>query len=231
MDTTQFLYGILSGMLPSLLWLWFWLKENNLHPEPRRLLATCFFFGMVAVLLAFPLQYFVSLVFTDDLHRYVLWAVIEEILKFGVVYFIIISKQQMDEPIDALIYMITSALGFSALENTFFMLKAINTSTVVSTIITGNLRFMGALLLHVVCSALVGFMIALAFNSSRGAKAVAAFIGIVIAGTLHATFNLAIINGTTSSTMQAFAWVWGGVIVLALLFEEVKAMKPKTATQ
>ena len=225
LNTPQFFYGILSGMLPSALWLWFWLKENHLHPEPRKNIAACFLFGMVAVLLALPLQFIVSQFFADDFHRYALWAFIEEILKFSAVGFVIFRTNKMDEPIDAMIYMLTAALGFAALENTFFMLGAIKNSDVISTIITGNLRFMGATLLHVVCSSTIGFMIALTFYHGKTLKTLAALTGLALAGTLHAAFNLAIINGTTFNTLRAFGWVWGGVVLLVILFEEVKAIR------
>lgn len=226
LDSTQFLYGILSGMLPSFLWLWFWLKENHLHPEPRNTIAACFFFGMLAVLVALPLQALVNVLFTDDFHHYVLWAFIEEILKFAAVYAVVFHHKKMDEPIDALIYMITAALGFAALENTFFMLQIIHNGDIVAAITTGDLRFIGAMLLHVVSSSTVGFMLAVTFYHGKVAKCIAALIGIGIAGTLHATFNLAIINSTGFNTLRAFGWVWGGVVLLVILFEEVKAVKP-----
>ena len=231
LDTTQFCYGILSGMLPPFLWLWFWLKEDHLHPEPRSRVAWCFFFGMVAVLIALPLQYVASRFFFDDFHRYIVWAFIEEVLKFGAVYVVIFRNNLMDEPIDSMIYMLTAALGFAALENTFFMLGVIKNGDIVSAVITGNLRFMGAILLHVVCSSVIGFLLALAYYHRMAAKIIAIIAGIAIAGTLHATFNLAIINGTTFNTLRAFGWVWGGVVLLVILFEEVKAIKPKQPKQ
>lgn len=231
LNSTQFLYGLLSGMLPPLLWLWFWLKENHLHPEPRNNIAACFFFGMVAVILAIPLQWMVKELFFDNLHRYALWAFIEEILKFGAVCFVIFKNNKITEPIDAMIYMLTAALGFAALENTFFMLGAIKNTDVVSSIITGNLRFVGATLLHVVSSSLLGFMIAVSFFHGRLLKTVGVVVGLVLAGTLHTSFNLAIINATTLNTLKTFGWVWGGVVLLVILFEEVKAIKPSVAKQ
>ena len=42
--------AILFGTVPALLWLWFWLKEDKKHPEPRLLIALAFLFGMLVVL-------------------------------------------------------------------------------------------------------------------------------------------------------------------------------------
>jgi RsiW-degrading membrane proteinase PrsW (M82 family) len=52
MDFTIIAYALLSGILPALLWLWFWLKEDNLHPEPRSLLIGSFIAGMIVVVFA-----------------------------------------------------------------------------------------------------------------------------------------------------------------------------------
>ncbi len=40
--------AFLGGVLPSLLWLWFWIKEESKKPEPKGLLAVVFILGMVA---------------------------------------------------------------------------------------------------------------------------------------------------------------------------------------
>ncbi len=224
--TTQFVYGLLSGMLPSLLWLWFWMKENNLHPEPRRVLFGCFLLGMLGVLIAAPLQWFVGHFYADKLHQYIIWAAIEEVIKFGAAYFIAFRVGKFTEPIDAMIFMITAALGFAALENTLFMLGIINTSDITSSIIDGNWRFIGAVLLHSVVSAIVGFMIALTFYRSRFFTFWAAIIGLCVATGLHAWFNLSIISAVTKlDKLRALGLVWVSVIFLIILFQEIKAFE------
>ena len=45
-----------GGILPALAWLWFWLREDSDHPEPRRLIALAFLAGMVAVAVVIPLE-------------------------------------------------------------------------------------------------------------------------------------------------------------------------------
>ena len=52
MDIMSPAYALLSGVLPALLWLWFWLKEDNLHPEPRKVIARTFISGAIAVIFA-----------------------------------------------------------------------------------------------------------------------------------------------------------------------------------
>ncbi len=126
-----------------------------------------------------------------------------------------------------MIYMITAALGFAAVENTLFLFGVLDAGNVISGITTGDLRFIGATLLHVTASGLVGFMIAIAYHHGKVIKSIAIIVGLALAISLHAAFNLAIINSTSVDTLKIFAWVWAGVIVLILLFEEVKGMEIK----
>ncbi len=222
---TPFLYGIIAGMVPSLLWLWFWLKEDNLHDEPRRTLAGCFFLGMAAVFIALPLEWFVQQLTSNREHQYILWAAIEEILKFGTAFVAAFWAKKLFEPVDAMIYLITAALGFAAVENTLFLFGIINSGNVLSTIVTGNMRFIGATLLHVIASGVLGFMLATVYYHGKFMKILAGTVGLALAISLHAAFNLAIITSTAVDTLKVFAWVWAGVIVLIVLFQEAKGIE------
>ena len=55
-EITTVIAASLGGLLPALAWLWFWLREDSKHPEPRRLIALAFLAGMVAVAVAIPLE-------------------------------------------------------------------------------------------------------------------------------------------------------------------------------
>ena len=119
--------AFLCGVIPSFLWLWFWLKEDNLHPEPRSLVFGTFIAGAIVVLFAIVFEKFTGDMINSETTRYVAWAAIEEIVKFIAVAIIALRSKNMDEPIDAMIYCITIALGFAALENTLFILSPLDT--------------------------------------------------------------------------------------------------------
>src|SRR3989344_9128221 len=109
--------AFLGGIIPSLLWLWFWLKEDDKNPEPKGLLAVVFILGMIAVIIVLPIQKLIQThIISYDL-QLTLWASAEEIIKYLVVAVILYKTTHADEPIDWPIYMITAALGFAALEN------------------------------------------------------------------------------------------------------------------
>jgi len=165
-DLSKFIISLASGVLPAILWLWFWLKEDKKHPEPKRKIIIAFLAGMVAVILVLPLEkaIYSFLGPTVTLVTILSWAGAEELLKFLGAYFSSFYKNRdYDEPIDSIIYLISSALGFSALENTLFLTNLVNSEQITQSIMSGNMRFIGATLLHTVSSATIGFFMSLSF--------------------------------------------------------------------
>lgn len=214
-------------MLPALIWLLFWLREDRVHPEPNRLILKTFAFGMIAVIAVLPFQKSVEVLFPNMLFvSILLWAVLEEVFKFVAGYFGGLHSVEDNEPIDPIIYMITAALGFVALENALFILGPLLGQDIPQSIITGNLRFVGASLLHVVSSGLIGVMISFSFYASRAKRLNRAFAGLVGAIVFHSTFNLLILNWGEMGAQTAFAAVWLGVIMLLIAFEKSKTIAP-----
>jgi RsiW-degrading membrane proteinase PrsW (M82 family) len=227
MSSTALLYALLSGILPSFIWLFFWLREDRLHPEPRSLIAACFVGGMLAVGAAAFVEQYIAEIYHDPTIRYTLWAATEEILKFIVIAIIGLRSRFNDEPIDAMVYCIVVALGFAAIENTLFILDPLSGGEIARGIVTGNMRFMGATLLHIVSSATIGFCIGYFFYHGRVAKILAALVGIAGAIAIHTAFNLSIIESSAGDALRTFSWIWGAVVIMIILFEEIKVVRPK----
>lgn len=233
------LIAILGGILPTLIWLVFWFKEDE-HPEPRKIILVTFLFGMITVGIVLPFQYLVSkyLGGSEDLSIIAqksflltgliifLWASIEEIFKYVASHLIFIQRKEIDEPMDWVIYMISTALGFSAAENALFLISPLLEGDVTRSIATGNLRFIGATLLHVISSAVVGIFLAFAFYKSKHIKTIYRSAGILIAIFLHTAFNLFIINNE-QGTMTIFVFVWIAIIALIILLEKIKRIIPR----
>jgi RsiW-degrading membrane proteinase PrsW (M82 family) len=208
------------------LWLWFWLKEDKLHPEPKGRILAVFLAGMASVFLVLPLEKFIFTITLSSvsLITLLLWAGIEELSKFIVAYFTALKNKVADEPIDAIIYMITVALGFSALENTLFILNLVGDNHFIQSLMTDNSRFLGATLLHVASSAAIGVMIGLSYFKKPLVKKVFLFTGIAISILLHTVFNLLIIK-LDSDRFFVFAGVWVLIVLLIVLFEKVKKIE------
>jgi RsiW-degrading membrane proteinase PrsW (M82 family) len=233
------LFAILGGILPAFFWLFFWLREDN-HPEPKILIWKAFLYGMLAVPFALSAQYAINLIFINTnsiqitfqqniflgIFVVMLWALAEEFFKYKAAYNSGIKNRANDEPVDAMIYMITAALGFSALENTLFLFNVISDGQATVALITGSFRFIGATLLHVASSAIIGYFISISFYKNKTIKKHAVIWGFIIATGLHAFFNSIIIISEKffagKFTIISFGIVWITIIAIILLFEKVK---------
>lgn len=221
MELTYVLLALLGGLLPALFWLWFWLREDKARPEPKALIASSFIAGIIVVPLVLPLQQFAMGRFSGN-ELILVWVIVEEVLKYSAALIVVLWNKAVDEPIDAIIYMITIALGFSALENALFIFTPLATGEVLQSILTGHFRFVGATLLHVLASGTVGVMMALAFYRSKYIRIVYATIGLFMAIALHAWFNFSIMDATGEAILGVFLVVWMGIIALFFVFEKVK---------
>lgn len=227
MSASTLFFSLIGGVLPALVWLWFWLREDRLHPEPRSLVILSFLCGMLVVLFALPAEQWIWGLTSNMTLVIIGWAVIEETFKLIASYFGALRNRENNEPIDSLVYLITAALGFAALENTLFLAGSVKTGGLIQGLDLGVLRFVGASLVHVVSSGTLGFFLALGFYKRGSVKKIDAAIGLVAAIMLHVLFNLFILKGEGSSlyTLTVFAFVWLAVVLLLVGFEKVKQLK------
>lgn len=225
-ELTSVVAATAGGIFPALAWLWFWRREDSAHPEPRRLIALAFLAGMATVAIVIPIQKFVQPFLAGATLMFTVWSAIEEIMKYLAARFTVLRRRDDDEPIDPVIYMVTVALGFAAAENALFLLSPLSGSTVLQTILTGNLRFVGATLLHVLSSAAIGVMLGLAFYKSKSSKRAYALAGVILATILHSTFNFFILNTPEEHLLRTFGFVWIGLVVLLAVLEYIKRLHP-----
>jgi RsiW-degrading membrane proteinase PrsW (M82 family) len=218
--------SLAGGILPALLWLWFWLKEDKAHPEPKSRIILVFIGGMISVLFVLPLEKLVfSATFSSiSIITIFLWASIEELSKYIMAHITALRSKVTDEPIDAVIYMITAALGFSALENTLFVFNLVDSGNFIQSILTGNSRFLGATLLHVASSAVIGIMLGFSYYKKGSIKKLFLLTGIAASILLHTIFNLLIIN-QGDDLFFVFAGVWTLIVLLLVLIEKVKQVR------
>ncbi len=244
-DWSFIFIALLGGVAPALVWLAFWLSEDKKRPEPRGVLLQAFLIGGLAVFVAFFLERpFLDIIgpltgTTIDFNLepatwwfiltsaklILVWSLIEEAVKYLAAQFSVMTRPDFDEPVDAMIYMITVALGFAAVENSLFLfdllLKGQND---IYFLVTGQLRFLGATIVHTVSSAIIGAALALTYYRGRGYKVLAAIVGLATATALHAFFNFFIINNNGAATAQVLLALWLATIFIIFLFERVKVI-------
>lgn len=224
MELLHVTIAFLGGLIPALFWLWFWLREDKERPEPYTLIALTFIGGMMVVPIALPLQKIAIELYTG-IALTLVWVTIEEVLKYAIALMMVLWNKAVDEPIDYIVYMIAIALGFSALENALFIFNPLVQGDVADSLLTGNFRFLGATLLHVLASGTVGIFLALAFYKRSSMKLIFGTLGLCIAVVLHGLFNFFIMEASGEMILTVFLFVWIGVIILFLIFEKVKLLK------
>lgn len=224
MESTYFAIAFLAGLVPALFWVWFWLREDNQRPEPYFLIAISFIAGMAVVPMALPLQKLAIELYDGD-NIFVIWVVVEELLKYAVALAIIFWNREVNEPIDMIIYLIVLALGFAALENALFIFNPLVMGSYLDSVLTGGFRFLGASLLHVLASGTVGVFLALSYYRSKAVQVLSGTLGLLVAIVLHALFNFFIMDASGETILAVFLFVWMGIILLFLLFEKIKLLE------
>ena len=232
-------YAFMGGVLPALIWLYFLLKEDSRCPEPKPMIVMAFLAGMAAVPLAIPLENMACAHFLCDLHHpnsptVLTWAIIEETLKYLAAAIFILWRHAVDEAPDYVIYMLTVALGFAALENALYLLHGpLGGGLYIAALENDNLRFVGSTLLHVLASSAIGFGFAFSYKKSRTTRIFAGSLGLILAVVLHTLFNTLILSGDNTEVLAAFFLVWCSAVVFFALFEILKYLryrnKPKNA--
>lgn len=220
--------AFLGGVVPSLLWLAFWLFEDSIHPEPKKYLLLTFILGMLVVWPVLKTEEFM-VGYTTGTMMLLCWAFAEEIGKFMAGLLGGILWPVFDEPLDAVIYMVTAALGFAAMENTLFLFGSLQQGTLHG-IISGDLRFIGATLLHTLSSATIGISLAYAYTKSVSTRRLFALLGVILATALHTLFNFFILGQGGDATFGIFFCIWLGIIAILLAVESIKASERNLTT-
>lgn len=194
------------GITIGLVWLVFFLLEDREKPEPRRLIAVTFLLGMASAWVAAGFEFLAaggasSLGLASNTPpTLVANSLIEEVVKWLVVFLAIRWSRHFDEKVDFMVYMVASALGFAAMENLLFLYGAEGVETFIGIAV---FRFIGASLMHALTSGFLGF-----FWARRNLVE-----GIVVATLIHGIFNYLILSFSSA----AYAIVFVVLFTLPLL--------------
>lgn len=218
------------GLIPSLVWMSFFLKRDG-HPEPSYLVTKTFLMGIIIALPAVLLQWaFTYLNPWPELDSFLVrgslffvWAAfVEEFLKYYAVRLVALTDPEFDEPVDAMIYMMMAGLGFAAIENILVLFRTIPDGFHTALSIWG-LRSVGATLLHALASGLLGYFLALSwFFRHHHQKLV--LVGLALATFFHFVFNifLAGIDEQLHGLLLATALLGVMSFLVSILFVRIK---------
>jgi len=233
---------VTCGLLPSLVWMFFFLKKDC-HPEPRYMITKTFLMGIIISPAAVILQMGFSQIQTSfsqssifgllnflvaDGSLFFLWAAfVEEFIKYYAVRLIALTDSAFDEPVDAMIYMIMAGLGFAAIENILVLFRTIPDG-VNTTIMVWSLRSLGATLLHALSSGIVGYFLALSWFFQNHRKKLL-IVGLLVATLFHFTFNifLAAADNQLRGLLLSVGLLCMMAFLVFLLFDKIKKRSPR----
>ena len=235
-NSTNLIITAVAALLPSLVWLVIWLSEDRRRPEPAKIILVTFIAGAASVPLVLLAEQYVGKLLIGDIPirsafrtavgasfiTLVAWSAIEEVGKYLAAKFSGLRRKDADEPLDMAVYMICAALGFAAMENFAFLYE----NTLLDSFTIGNMRFLGATLLHVLTSGTIGVSLAFGYYKPRIQKVSYAAVGILTAVLLHAAFNFFIIYGNGYGMIASFAFVWVCCVGLLIALQKTKKVRP-----
>ena len=237
--TSDILFYTLLAILPSCIWLIFFLWQDK-DPEPKIRILTIFLLGIVSAIPVVAAEegllglarnffnpdapgFFIAAL-TAFFKIFIAVALVEELFKYFVVRLAVFGHQDFDEPMDAPIYMIVSALGFAAAENILIMNNTLYEAFIDPYLLV-TARLLGATFLHALASASFGCFIALSFYNLK--KRNFYFIcGLGAAALLHGFYNFFIMNSREPSQFGSLFLLLIGVgICLFIFFRKIKKLK------
>lgn len=220
---TEIFWAFVGGILPTFLWLWFWFNQDK-ETESTGFLSFLYLLGMASVFIIFPFKGIIEQSKISPKEYLLVFSAIEEIVKVAITALVAFRMSMIRKPTDYTLYLVTVALGLSALENTLYLIQPITENNISLVLFTGNLRFIGATLLHTVCVAIVGIMIGLAYYEPKIVKWLHALFGLGLAISLHAIFNYFILVNTTRSIMIGLAGLWFVGIIVIIIFGRIQRL-------
>ena len=234
-DPKLLLPVLFLAVLPSLVWLFFYLKEDQ-HPEPRYWLSIIFLIGiaLAPIVIFFEMilnKFFIALPYLsalgDSLLIVFIAPLVEELAKYGVVHLTLNKNPVLDEPVDGMIYVIVSALGFAAIENVFAIFSFISVGAPGYLNAAFNfisLRFISAVALHGLASGIIGYFFAVFYFIKKDGRLI--FTGLLLATALHGIYNFLINQNNQSLPLILIGVILGAAAVLVVyLFNRLKHYK------
>jgi RsiW-degrading membrane proteinase PrsW (M82 family) len=194
-------FAALAGLLPALFWLWYIISRDRYEREPRRLIWRALAAGGLATIPAVLLE---SVVGADALLKgdalaigvgaFFLVGPIEELCKFLAVYKTVYREPDFNEPLDGVIYAATASLGFSAVENIFYILS-----------FGADIALLRAILatpLHFTVGAIWGAALGRAKFAARGQIGLI-LGGLVVASAFHGGYDFLLSLDSAGATLLA----------------------------
>ena len=187
------IYQFLATIIPSLALVYFFVTLDK-FPEPKRIIIITFVLGILITIPAGLLNTYLDQVINNKLyyHEYyyeintfVVGPLVEEILKFLIIFFYCARLDDFDEPMDGLVYGATAALGFAMAENFEYVYNAEAFGSTWQDV--AWIRAFLTAPMHASCGIFIGFSISYYYFSNK--KIIFLIIGLLTAIIFHFLYN------------------------------------------
>jgi RsiW-degrading membrane proteinase PrsW (M82 family) len=244
MTLLSFSLILLVGFLPMVIYaliLWWF---DRYEKEPLGLLAAAFLWGaipaiifslIVELLLEVPISTFIDPATASLVGAAVIAPIAEEVFKGAALLLLLLFfRQEIDSPLDGILYGGLVGFGFAAVENVFYFLSALLDSGMDGFALLAVFRAFLFGLNHALFTGLIGLGMAMARTASKlSVKLVAPAAGLSLGIAAHAIHNASVTLGTELvwPCLFAFASDWGGVLILLVVIVWTSAREKRWITE
>lgn len=184
--TISALFIIILGFAPGIFWVWYFYRQDKWEPEPKRMIAKVFLYGII---ISFPVLVLEApFIFSELLLAIVAAPIIEEVFKFFTVRYSVYENREFSEPLDGIIYATAAALGFASIENTFYLFSFLNEGVVALTAFF-IVRALLSVPAHALFSSMWGYALGVAKYLPQSRKGHIVLSGLVTAIFFHSLYN------------------------------------------
>ncbi len=214
---------LLLTILPSIAIICFFVFSDKFK-EPSIQIIKVFIYGIIITIPAFYINTYLDIFYEKNTNlnealkgSFFSAGPVEEGLKLMVLYFFVYKMKDFNEPMDGIVYGVTSSLGFATLENIYYvylLADYFNSSSIELAII----RSLSAVPAHAAFGILMGyFFMRYAYIKNEGNLALA----FLVPAFLHSCYNYFVIyNFFISLIIVIFSWIFGLKILFNLRIKQ-----------
>ncbi len=198
---------IVLAIVPSLLLVWYYYRQDRRKPEPKGLIIKTFLLGIVVTLPVIIVELLVSLfegffswfpLLYYCFKAFVVAAFCEEAFKLLIVKKYAYNQVHFDEMMDGVVYTIVASLGFACMENILYVIG--------DGVTVAILRAFTALPMHAVASGMMGYYIGKAkFADDKTQERSFLYKGLWIAILIHGLYDFFIFASPVLGSIWGFA--------------------------
>ena len=182
---------LLITIIPSIAILLYFVFSDKFK-EPKKIIIITFLFGILITIPAGYLNEYILKVFSNKnevnnalLGGFFAGGLVEETLKFLVLYLYVLKEKAFNEPMDAIVYGVVVSLGFATLENYTYVFQLAEQYKMQSMDLA-IARAFTAVPLHALCGVIMGYYFGMYAFVSAGKNL---SLALIVPYIFHGTYN------------------------------------------